>query len=422
MREDPAGEAFVEALRYALLNLYDPARLRTSPLLALFELEKRNNPIAALRQVLVDAVQALRPRADVPLQSNAWRFYQVLTYRYVEQTNARLVASNLGLSERQLRRAERDAEEQLADYLWARYNLDGKADALLAPSPSSAEEPASARAEMPGREQELEWMRESFPSETVQMAELIDPVFKIAAPLLQASDVQVRCELPPDLAPVTGQLSAIRQVLLNLLIAAARVVPGGQVLLSVQATHEGLCVRIEASYGPNTVPPPQPPIDENLEMARQFTDLFGGTLGIAQSAELPLDATLILPLIEQVPILVIDDNADTLRLLQRYLEGSRYHFIGLRDPEGALDAIQQYRPQIIVLDVMLPGIEDWELLGRLREHPATRGVPILICTILPQEELALALGAADFIRKPVSRQDFLATLDRQAERLSPGSR
>ncbi len=421
MREDPAGEAFVEALRYALLNLYDPARLRTSPLLALFELEKRNNPIGALRQVLVEAVQALRPRADVPLQSNAWRFYQVLTYRYVEQTNARLVASNLGLSERQFRRAERDAEEQLADYLWARYDLDGKADVLLAPS-SSAEEPASANAEMPGREQELEWMRESFPSETAQMAELIDPVFKIAAPLLQASDVQVRCELPPDLAPVTGQLSAIRQVLLNLLIAAARLAPGGQVLLSVQATHEGLRVRIGASYGPNTVPPPQPAIGENLEMARQFTDLFGGTLEIAQGAERPLDATLILPLIEQVPVLVIDDNADTLRLLQRYLEGSRYRFIGLRDPEEALNAVQQYRPQIIVLDVMLPGIEDWELLGRLREHPAARGVPILVCTILPQEELALALGAADFIRKPVSRQDFLATLDRQAERLSPGSR
>jgi CheY-like chemotaxis protein len=419
MNQDPVGEAFVNALRYALLNLYDPARLRNSPLLALFDLEGKHNPISGLRQLLIAAVHALRPSDDVPLQSNAWRFYQVLTYRYLEQTNARMVASNLGLSERQLRRSERDAEEQLADYLWTHYSLEGKASILL-DSTATDDNPAPASAEMPGRKQELEWMHESFPSETAQMAELIPPVVKIAAPLLQAAGIQVRYELEPDLPPVTGQLSAVRQALLNLLIAAARVVPGGQVQLSVHAAPEGLRVCIEGSYGQDAAPP-RPDIHDELEMARQFAELFRGKLQVVQEAERPLVATLSLPLSDKVPILVIDDNADTLRLLQRYLDGSRYHFVGLRDPDEALEAVQQCRPQIIVLDVMLPGIEDWEMLGRLREHPATRNIPILICTILPQEELALTLGAADFIRKPVSRQDFLAALDRQAEQLLPKS-
>jgi CheY-like chemotaxis protein len=419
MNQDPVGEAFVNALRYALLNLYDPARLRNSPLLALFDLEGKHNPISGLRQLLIAAVHALRPSDDVPLQSNAWRFYQVLTYRYLEQTNARMVASNLGLSERQLRRSERDAEEQLADYLWTHYSLEGKASILL-DSTATDDNPAPASAEMPGRKQELEWMHESFPSETAQMAELIPPVVKIAAPLLQAAGIQVRYELEPDLPPVTGQLSAVRQALLNLLIAAARVVPGGQVQLSVHAAPEGLRVCIEGSYGQDAAPP-RPDIHDELEMARQFAELFRGKLQVTQEAERPLVATLSLPLSDKVPILVIDDNADTLRLLQRYLDGSRYHFVGLRDPDEALEAVQQCRPQIIVLDVMLPGIEDWEMLGRLREHPATRNIPILICTILPQEELALTLGAADFIRKPVSRQDFLAALDRQAEQLLPKS-
>lgn len=419
MNQDPVGEAFVNALRYALLNLYDPARLRNSPLLALFDLEGKHNPISGLRQLLIAAVHALRPSDDVPLQSNAWRFYQVLTYRYLEQTNARMVASNLGLSERQLRRSKRDAEEQLADYLWTHYSLEGKASILL-DSTATDDNPAPASAEMPGRKQELEWMHESFPSETAQMAELIPPVVKIAAPLLQAAGIQVRYELEPDLPPVTGQLSAVRQALLNLLIAAARVVPGGQVQLSVHAAPEGLRVCIEGSYGQDAAPP-RPDIHDELEMARQFAELFRGKLQVTQEAERPLVATLSLPLSDKVPILVIDDNADTLRLLQRYLDGSRYHFVGLRDPDEALEAVQQCRPQIIVLDVMLPGIEDWEMLGRLREHPATRNIPILICTILPQEELALTLGAADFIRKPVSRQDFLAALDRQAEQLLPKS-
>ncbi len=75
---------------------------------------------------------------------------------------------------------------------------------------------------------------------------------------------------------------------------------------------------------------------------------------------------------------------------------------------------EEFAPRIILLDVMMPGVHDWEPLGRLREHPATRSVPIIVCTILPQEQLALALGAAGFVRKPVSREALLAALDRQA--------
>jgi CheY-like chemotaxis protein len=74
------------------------------------------------------------------------------------------------------------------------------------------------------------------------------------------------------------------------------------------------------------------------------------------------------------------------------------------------------------MDVMLPGMDDWDLLGRLRAHPRMHATPIIACTILPQEKLALALGAAGFLRKPISRETFLAALDRQMDLLSKGSR
>jgi len=73
------------------------------------------------------------------------------------------------------------------------------------------------------------------------------------------------------------------------------------------------------------------------------------------------------------------------------------------------------------LDVMLPGIDGWELLGQLREHPQTSCIPVVVCTILPQEPLALALGAAAFLRKPVSREALLSALDRTADWSSKGS-
>jgi CheY-like chemotaxis protein len=150
-------------------------------------------------------------------------------------------------------------------------------------------------------------------------------------------------------------------------------------------------------------------------MARECIDLFGGELlvGDAGEREPPFMAALLLPIIEPAQVLVVDDNEDTLHLFRRYLSGTRYQFIGLREPHEVIQAAGDLVPAAIVLDVMLPGVDGWELLGRLREHPATRELPIVVCTVMPQEQLALALGAAAYLRKPVSREAFLSALDQQ---------
>ncbi len=65
---------------------------------------------------------------------------------------------------------------------------------------------------------------------------------------------------------------------------------------------------------------------------------------------------------------------------------------------------------------MMPDMDGWEALGRLRQHPLTQHVPVIICTILYEQELALSLGASGYLRKPFTREAFLAALDQ----LSPG--
>ena len=156
-------------------------------------------------------------------------------------------------------------------------------------------------------------------------------------------------------------------------------------------------------------------------MARQLVALSGGELQIVfkEGEAGPFSARLTLPAAAQVVVLVIEDNADALQLMQRYLAGTRYRFVGTRDPEEGLARAEELGPQVILLDVMLPGIDGWELLGRLREHPKTRTIPVIACTILPQEQLALTLGAAAFLRKPISREALLAALDRQLGPPSP---
>jgi len=71
---------------------------------------------------------------------------------------------------------------------------------------------------------------------------------------------------------------------------------------------------------------------------------------------------------------------------------------------------------------MMPGMDGWSLLGRLHEHPATRPIPVLVCTIVAQEEMAIALGATGYLQKPVTRRGFLDALDALVDPPATGSR
>lgn len=418
MANSQADDAFVQELQHALHSLYDPAALRKSRLLNWLSLEGRSNPPSALRETLTAAIQALKPSGATPPDSTAWRIYWILTYRYVEQSSQATTAANLGLSDRQLRRLERVAEQTLAGFLWDQYRLAAKASQPPGTTAGDDRQGAGAPAEVPSREQELEWLHESLPTQSADVGEVIDAVLKLVEPLARASGVRIECRMAEELPLIAGQLPLARQALLNLLSATVQSVPGGEVSVEAVVQPEaaqpgGIGIHVRTLGGADT--PPAGPVAEALEMAQQFTALFGGALQVAggQAAGEAWTATLILPTSEQIEVLVIDDNSDTLRLMQRYLVGTRYRFLGAHDPEEALALAATHSPRIIVLDVMMPGIDDWELLGRLRTHPRTSAVPIIISTILPQEQLARALGAADFVRKPVSRQALLAALDRQ---------
>jgi CheY-like chemotaxis protein len=210
---------------------------------------------------------------------------------------------------------------------------------------------------------------------------------------------------------------ALRQTLLNVLGVAVHRAAGGEVRVSARSLRWQVEIGVECAPGP-AVPDPAPDEAASLDMARHLAGLCGGRLTVSPPGG-TFAAALVLPALEQLPLLVIDDNADTLQLLQRYTAGTRYRFVGTREPEQALRLAEELLPQIILVDVMMPQVDGWEVLGQLRQHPLTAHVPIVVHTILAQEELALSLGASAFLRKPVTRQDFLTALDRLAVGIAP---
>src|SRR5215470_7312748 len=116
-------EEFIDQLRNDLSYLYNPERLRQSPLAALFGVAKRFDTASALQRILIEAVNSLEPAADDPHQSPAWQIYEPLYYRYVEQLSPEEVADQMAISVRHLRRKQQSAVEALADVLWAQYDL-----------------------------------------------------------------------------------------------------------------------------------------------------------------------------------------------------------------------------------------------------------------------------------------------------------
>ncbi len=415
--DDAPSPSFIRALRAALRYLYVPAQLRRNPLLQAFGLDPREGP-AALRGLILEAIETLRPPAATPPRARPWRAYQSLLYLYVQQFSQAEVATTLALSTRQLRRHEGAAVRALAEHLWAQHGFAESPPALVAPTEQRAE--PGGEGDQPSREQELAWLGKSFPTVPADIAGLLQSAARTVAPLARAQAVTLDCFLPP-LPRVAVQAASVRQALLDLLTAAVRSAPGGRVSVQAESREHQVTIRILAEQPAQARGAPPADRRESLEMARRLAALSGASLdaGPGEDADGAFDVRLRLAAAEEMSVLVIDDNADTLQLFQRYLAGTRYAFVGARDPQQALALATSLPPRIVVLDVMLPGVDGWELLGHLREHPRLHGVPIIVCSILPEEALALALGAAAFLRKPVSRMDFLAALDLQAPPPAP---
>ncbi len=412
MSHEPGAESLAAPLarqiHRALLDMYDPPRLARSPLIARLGLARQADPPAALRRALLAAVEALKPADDTPPQAGAWRTYRILLHRYVQQIPQQEIAASLGFSVRQLQRHEQAALQALADHLTVRYRL-AAADAQPVATTEAAADLADG---------ELARLPAAFASEAINLAELTQAALKITRPLLEAAGVTAEMTVPPQLPRAAGRSIPVRQALVSLFAAAAHCAVGGRVEIAAaaEAGQVRLTIRPTQDWAAQPTASELCPDDlENVAMAGQLVAASGGSLHVVGGDAGPFIATLTLPIAEQRLVLAIDDNADSLRLLERFLAGSRYPFVGASDPLRAVSLARQLAPRAIILDVMLPGMDGWELLGRLREDPATAGIPVIVSTILPHEQLALTLGAAAFLRKPVSRDALLATLDALTE-------
>ncbi len=410
---DITSEQFITDLRSALHHLYNPDQLRRSPLIPIFGLTGKVDATSALQKILLEAIAALQPGDQELEQSSGWRVYEVLFFRYVRGYAREAIANQLGISDRQLSRELRTALDTLALHLWQSYRLDDRqkdfTPAVPARETTSMLSPAPAGGA-------TSWI-ESLPAEKPSFwKSVLVSVLDLLGPLIRQNEVTARYAPDENLPDLIVPLVALRHSLLNILSQAIPFTRQGELILTPAVTEQVLAIHVKINLPANRaeVTSSSMLMHPNIEIARQLIERAGGVLTIATGTG-GGEVRFSLPASAHIPVLVIDDNADILQLFQRYVQGSRYAISGVTQPKEAFQIIETIHPRMIVLDVMMPDLDGWDLLTQLRQDQRFQDISIIICSILPQEDLARSLGANGFLQKPVLPQDFLKELDRQID-------
>jgi len=151
--------------------------------------------------------------------------------------------------------------------------------------------------------------------------------------------------------------------------------------------------------------------DDDAESKRLPEDLLA--LAEAEQAEMALhgsarqwrlDISLPAAQLERT-IAVIEDNEDLVTLFSRYLAGRSYRLVPIGGGAEAIERLREVQPDAIVLDLMMPDVDGWEVLQQVKADPLLRDLPVVVCSVLNEPELAMSLGADAYLHKPVRPAD-----------------
>jgi CheY-like chemotaxis protein len=119
-------------------------------------------------------------------------------------------------------------------------------------------------------------------------------------------------------------------------------------------------------------------------------------------------------------VLVVDDDPTVHEVLAATLVRSGYRVRHARDGAEALEIMREAPPDVVTLDVMMPKMDGWSVLGAMKSDPTLQHIPVIMLTVVDDRNLGYSLGAAEYMTKPVDRERLVALVGRFAARDAPG--
>jgi CheY-like chemotaxis protein len=390
---------FEAGLQNSLNHLYNPLFNADEQVYEMLNLPVTHGMVA-MRRELKKRIEELKPGKDTPGAAYSRRFFDILNYRYLESLSQEEAAFQLGMTSRSLRRWQQQAVHILAQAIWNAHQMD-KTRGL----PQELDN-HSLSVDQPTIIQELEVLQNNSPGAVAEIGDSLERVRSIARAMLEPRQISLFVEQQEVELTVSVHPSVLVQVLLATIEQLARYVGSGEIHLNASKHVDWVEILITAPRSD------QPDLFGVVDPVPGVLELIGGTQKVELDGQ-HVSVTVRLPAIAHVPVLLIDDNPDFFYLFRRYAQHTRYIFHNIR--EGALfpEALAEIHPQIIILDVLLPDVDGWQLLIDFRQGRAD--IPVVICSALAQKEMAYSLGAQAFLPKPVAREQLLQTLDGLAD-------
>lgn len=385
---------FDSQTRQALQNLHDFAVLQKLPLTNMLGAPTGtlDQGVRKLRAEILDAIEHLNPPGNMPSRARERRPYALLYGHCVQGMSSAELADELAISIRQLRREYSRAVEAVLDLLWDRLNpqLQAGSESILPRTADTDTDQLLSQAHI----------------DDISVNDLMDGIFATLAPLAASRGMKLENQLPANLPLVRANRVVLRQGILGLISAALQRFADGQILLALATSAVfQLCVQAEGKPQPGTS------AKAGLDVSRKLIAGLGGEVEINASED-RWRADISLPRAEEIPILAMDDNIGLIELYRRYVAGRGYRIFDAHNADEIIALAQKHNPKLIILDVMMPDQDGWEVLQRLESVAPTQNIPIMICSVLDETEIAFTLGASDYLSKPVTQDALLAKVER----------
>ena len=295
-----------------------------------------------------------------------------------------------------------------------------------------------------------------FHLEDFDIAAMVRDVAGTAQPLADKNGNHLTVRCPDDAGSMRADLTRVRQVVLNLLSNACKFTKNGEVTVEAarQRAEEEDWVTFAVSDTGIGMTPEQ--LDKlfkefsqadssitreyggtglGLAISQRLCHMMGGDIGVESAPSVGTTFTVRLPaqVDEKIgayaedfaageessvsdaaadvgaraasnTVLVVDDDPTACDLMRRFLAKEGFDVVTAKDGEEGLRLARKLTPSLITLDVLMPGLDGWSVLQQLQSDPQLAAIPVVMLTILDEKNKGYALGASDFVTKPIDRE------------------
>ena len=287
--------------------------------------------------------------------------------------------------------------------------------------------------------------------EEFSISELVQEVEATVQSLISKNSNQFAVEMAADIGQMKGDLTKIRQILFNFISNSAKFtkqgkitvqvtrqsgIPSDWILLSVVDTGIGMTAeQLDKLFEKFTQADSSTTrkfggTGLGLALCWEFAHMMGGEVSVESQPDIGSTFTVRLPTkIESQSevnpsrglkasdlVLVIDDDKTVHDLLQRNLLKMGFNVESAYSGRDGIYQAEKLNPAVIILDVMMPGMDGWDVLKVLNDHEELSRIPVIMLTMVDDKKRGYAMGVAGYLRKPARREDLVTLLDKYVDR------